>query len=71
LGKLFEPIKIGTIELKNSVVMPTMGTNFSTENGYAMHVCACNRSLDYFSSSVSEVSGMIRYLRCGVVLLFT
>jgi len=35
MGKLFEPIKIGTMELKNRIVMPPMGTNFSTEDGYA------------------------------------
>lgn len=35
MGKLFEPVKIGTMKLKNRIVMPPMGTNFSTEDGYA------------------------------------
>jgi 2,4-dienoyl-CoA reductase-like NADH-dependent reductase (Old Yellow Enzyme family)/thioredoxin reductase len=33
MDKLFEPFKIGTIKLKNRIVMPPMGTNFSTEDG--------------------------------------
>jgi len=34
MGKLFEPIKIGTMRLKNRIVMPAMGTNFSSEEGF-------------------------------------
>ena len=34
MGKLFEPIKIGTMELKNRIVMPPMGTNFASEEGF-------------------------------------
>ena len=33
MGKLFEPFKIGTMELKNRIIMPAMGTNFSAEDG--------------------------------------
>ena len=33
MGKLFEPFKIGTTELKNRIVMPPMATNFSAEDG--------------------------------------
>jgi 2,4-dienoyl-CoA reductase-like NADH-dependent reductase (Old Yellow Enzyme family)/thioredoxin reductase len=33
MGKLFEPFKIGTMKLKNRIVMPPMGTNFSAEGG--------------------------------------
>jgi 2,4-dienoyl-CoA reductase-like NADH-dependent reductase (Old Yellow Enzyme family)/thioredoxin reductase len=33
MNKLFEPIQIGTMKLKNRIVMPPMGTNFSTEDG--------------------------------------
>ncbi|MGQ9460416.1 MAG: oxidoreductase [Candidatus Bathyarchaeaceae archaeon] len=33
MDKLFEPFKIGTMELKNRIVMPPMGTNFSAEDG--------------------------------------
>jgi len=33
MDKLFEPFKIGTMKLKNRIVMPPMGTNFSTEDG--------------------------------------
>jgi 2,4-dienoyl-CoA reductase-like NADH-dependent reductase (Old Yellow Enzyme family)/thioredoxin reductase len=34
MGKLFEPIKIGTMKLKNRIVMPAIGTNFSSEDGF-------------------------------------
>jgi len=34
MGKLFEPIRIGTLKLKNRIVMPAMGTNFSSEDGF-------------------------------------
>jgi 2,4-dienoyl-CoA reductase-like NADH-dependent reductase (Old Yellow Enzyme family)/thioredoxin reductase len=33
MDKLFEPFKIGTMELKNRIVMPPMGTNFAAEDG--------------------------------------
>jgi 2,4-dienoyl-CoA reductase-like NADH-dependent reductase (Old Yellow Enzyme family)/thioredoxin reductase len=33
MDKLFEPFKIGTMELKNRIIMPAMGTNFSAEDG--------------------------------------
>lgn len=32
--KLFEPIKIGQMELKNRIVMPAMGTGYSNEMGF-------------------------------------
>lgn len=33
--KLFAPIKIGPLELKNRIVMPAMGTGYGNEMGYA------------------------------------
>jgi len=33
MGKLFKPFKIGIMKLKNRIVMPPMGTNFSAEGG--------------------------------------
>ncbi|MGQ9624428.1 MAG: oxidoreductase [Candidatus Bathycorpusculaceae bacterium] len=33
MDKLFESFKIGTMKLKNRIVMPAMGTNFSAEDG--------------------------------------
>jgi len=32
--KLFEHIRLGEMEIKNRIVMPAMGTNFATEDGY-------------------------------------
>jgi len=34
MGKLFEPTKIGTMKLKNRIVMPAMDTNYSSEDGF-------------------------------------
>lgn len=34
LDKLFSPFSIGTLELKNRIVMPPMGTNFATPEGF-------------------------------------
>ncbi|MDH5419214.1 MAG: FAD-dependent oxidoreductase [Candidatus Bathyarchaeota archaeon] len=34
MDKLFEPIRIGTMKLKNRIVMPPMGTNFASEDGF-------------------------------------
>jgi 2,4-dienoyl-CoA reductase-like NADH-dependent reductase (Old Yellow Enzyme family)/thioredoxin reductase len=54
MGKLFEPIKIGTIELKNRIVMPPMGTNFSTEDG-----CATKRLVNYHVERAKGGVGLI------------
>lgn len=32
--KLFQPIHLGELEIRNRIVMPSMGTNFATEDGY-------------------------------------
>jgi 2,4-dienoyl-CoA reductase-like NADH-dependent reductase (Old Yellow Enzyme family) len=32
--KLFEPIKIGNLELKNRIIMAAMVSNFATPDGY-------------------------------------
>ena len=34
-GALFEPMKIGTLELKNRIVMAAMVANFATEDGFS------------------------------------
>jgi len=54
MGKLFEPIKIGTMKLKNRIVMPPMGTNFSTEDGYAS-----KRLIDYHVERAKGGVGLI------------
>ena len=33
LKTLFSPIKIGTMELKNRIAMPAMGTNYAEPDG--------------------------------------
>ena len=32
--RLFQPIRLGELEIKNRIVMPSMATNFATEDGY-------------------------------------
>jgi 2,4-dienoyl-CoA reductase-like NADH-dependent reductase (Old Yellow Enzyme family)/thioredoxin reductase len=32
--KLFQPVRIGEMEIKNRIVMPAMGTRFASEEGY-------------------------------------
>ena len=32
--KLFQPIYLGELKIKNRIVMPAMGTNFATEDGF-------------------------------------
>jgi 2,4-dienoyl-CoA reductase-like NADH-dependent reductase (Old Yellow Enzyme family)/thioredoxin reductase len=54
MDKLFEPIKLGTIELKNRIVMPPMGTNFSTEDGYTT-----KRLVDYHVERAKGGVGLI------------
>jgi 2,4-dienoyl-CoA reductase-like NADH-dependent reductase (Old Yellow Enzyme family)/thioredoxin reductase len=34
LEKLFQPISLGELEIRNRIVMPSMGTNFANEDGY-------------------------------------
>ena len=34
LQKLFEPTVIGAMTVKNRIVMPAMGTDFGTQDGY-------------------------------------
>lgn len=43
--KLFEPFKIGPLELKNRIIMPAMAVALCSEEGYVT-----NRLLDYFAA---------------------
>ena len=39
--KLFEPTRIGKMEIKNRIVMPPMGTNMGTPDGYVTEEVVC------------------------------
>lgn len=39
--KLFEHIYLGELKIKNRIVMPAMGTNFATEDGYVTEQLKC------------------------------
>jgi 2,4-dienoyl-CoA reductase-like NADH-dependent reductase (Old Yellow Enzyme family)/thioredoxin reductase len=54
MGRLFEPFRIGGMKLKNRVVMPAMGTNFSSEDG-----CVTKRLLSYHVERARGGVGLI------------
>jgi 2,4-dienoyl-CoA reductase-like NADH-dependent reductase (Old Yellow Enzyme family)/thioredoxin reductase len=54
LRKLFEPVKINKLELKNRIVMPALNTKFGTEWG-----AVSNRLIDYFVERAKGGVGLI------------
>lgn len=52
--KLFEPIKIGEVELKNRIVMPAMSTNFPNADG-----SVSQRQIDYYVERAKGGVGLI------------
>ena len=54
LKKLFEPVRIGKLELKNRIVMPALNTKLGTEFG-----AVSNRMIDYFAERAKGGVGLI------------
>jgi len=54
LKHLFSPIKIGTVEVKNRIVMPPMGTGFGTADG-----TVTERSLNYYEARAKGGVGLV------------
>ncbi|HVP17089.1 MAG TPA: FAD-dependent oxidoreductase [candidate division Zixibacteria bacterium] len=54
MGKLFEPTKIGTMKLKNRIVMPAMDTNYSSEDGFVTR-----RLMNYHAERAKGGVGLI------------
>ena len=54
LKKLFEPIRIGKIELKNRIVMPALNTKLGTEWG-----AMSDRMIDYYAERAKGGVGLI------------
>jgi len=52
--KIFEPANIGTMRLKNRVVMPPMGTNYAEAGG-----AVSQRMLDYYEARAAGGVGLI------------
>ncbi len=52
--KLFEPVRIGSMELKNRIVMPPMGTNFASEIG-----AVTERLVNYYVERAKGMVGLI------------
>jgi 2,4-dienoyl-CoA reductase-like NADH-dependent reductase (Old Yellow Enzyme family)/thioredoxin reductase len=54
MGKLFEPFKIGTMKLKNRIVMPPMATNFAAGDGSVTN-CLKNYHVERAKGGVSLI----------------
>ena len=52
--KLFEPTQIGQMQLRNRIVMPSMGTNFAEDKGYVGQ-----RTIDYYEARARGGVGLI------------
>ena len=52
--KLFEPIRIGTMEVKNRIVLPPLFCGFGTEDGYVSQ-----RLIDYYEARAKGGAGLI------------
>lgn len=54
LEVLFQPVQIGSMMVKNRVVMPPMGTNFATPDGLVTQ-----RHLDYYGARAKGGAGLV------------
>ncbi|MEM1575289.1 MAG: FAD-dependent oxidoreductase [Nitrososphaerota archaeon] len=54
LSKIFEPINIGSLEIKNRIVMPPMSTNFANEDG-----SVSERQIRYYEARAIGGVGLI------------
>ncbi|MEM3585901.1 MAG: FAD-dependent oxidoreductase [Candidatus Jordarchaeaceae archaeon] len=52
--RLFEPVNIGNVELRNRLVMPPMGTNFASEDG-----SVTNRIIEYYRERARGGVGLV------------
>jgi 2,4-dienoyl-CoA reductase-like NADH-dependent reductase (Old Yellow Enzyme family)/thioredoxin reductase len=52
--KIFEPVRIGTMQLKNRIVMPPMGTNYAEAGG-----AVTQRMIDYYEARARGGTGLI------------
>ena len=54
LKRLFEPIKIGGMTIKNRIAMPAMGTGFATKEGFVTE-----RTKDYYETRAKGGAGLV------------
>jgi len=54
LTRLFQPGRIGGMEVKNRIVMPPMGTDYATEEGYVTQ-----RQIDYYAERAKGGAGLV------------
>lgn len=52
--RLFQPIKVGPMELKNRIVMAPMGTNLASQDGYVTQ-----RMIDYYAERAKGGVGLL------------
>lgn len=60
-SKLFEPAQIGHLKLRNRIVMPAMGTNFGTPDGYVTE-----KMQDYYEERARGGAGLV-IVECACV----
>lgn len=53
-GKLFEPVRIGSMELKNRLIVPAMGTNLANPDGTASEAL-----IEYYTERARGGFGLI------------
>lgn len=58
---VFEPGKIGSMEIRNRIVMPAMGTNFAETDG-----TPGSRLINYYKARARGGTGLITIETCGV-----
>ncbi|MBW1893641.1 MAG: FAD-dependent oxidoreductase [Deltaproteobacteria bacterium] len=59
MNKLFQPIKIADVEIKNRIAMSPMGTNLCEENG-----TVTDRQIEYFEERAKGGAGLIFVVSC-------
>lgn len=62
LGNLFSPCRIGTIEVKNRIVMPPMQTSYADHKGFIT-----DRQIDYYRERAKGGVGLIIFEHTGVL----
>lgn len=54
LEKLFEPARLGEMNLRNRMIMPPMGTNYATQDGYVT-----DQMTDYYEQRAKSGVGLV------------
>ena len=66
---LFKPVQIGTMEVKNRIVMPPMATNFAATDGKVMRVPIPSLTEERRKQLVKKVNGLGEEAKTAIRLL--